>query len=153
MLDRSAEAVFAAVLRSHQLRATISSSASYCDNWTDPEPAVEHGTFHLLDLGECWVRSPAVDQPLRLAAGDLVVFPHGAEHVLSNVAGNDQRYTSMLCGEFEFASGRRNPIVDALPGCFVVRETDSAMQFRLLAQLMAKESQGGGFGSRSVLDK
>jgi AraC-like DNA-binding protein len=59
----------------------------------------------------------------------------------------------MLCGEFEFASGRRNPIVDALPGCFAVREADSAMQFRALAQLMAQESRGAAFGSRSVLDK
>ncbi|HWY23781.1 MAG TPA: cupin domain-containing protein, partial [Nevskia sp.] len=117
MLDPSAEAVFAAVLRSHQLRATISSSASYCDNWTDPEPPCNHGTFHLLDRGECMVRSPALAQPLRLAAGDLVVFPHGDEHVLGHVAdGAAGRFTSMLCGEFEFASGPRNPIVDALPG-------------------------------------
>ena len=47
MLDVSGETVFSAVLRTNQLRASISSSASYCDNWTDREPATEHGTFDL----------------------------------------------------------------------------------------------------------
>ena len=157
MLDRSGESVFAAILRAHQLRAFISSSASYCDNWTDPEPACEHGTFHLIDSGVCWVRGPAVSEPLRLSAGDLVMFPQGTEHVLSSAAtGNnpgETRYTTMLCGEFEFATGKRNPLIDALPACFVVRENDSGMQFRRLAQLMSQESQSGSFGSRAVLDK
>jgi AraC-like DNA-binding protein len=157
MIDRAGEAVFAAVLRAQQLRATISSSASYCDNWTEPEPACEHGTFHLIDSGVCWVSSPALEVPVRIAAGDLVMFPHGSEHLLSSApaAGGAPavRHTTMLCGEFEFGTGKRNVIVDALPPCFVVREQDSAMQFRKLAQLMSQESQSRAFGSRTVLDK
>jgi AraC-like DNA-binding protein len=157
MFDRSGEAVFAAVLRAHQLRARIAMVASYCDSWTDPEPACEFGTFHLVDSGVCWVRSPALDVPLRLGPGDLVMFPHGAPHLLSSAAdgGNpgETRFTTMLCGEFEFATGTRNPVVDALPGCMVVHEKDSGMQFRRLAQLMTQEAQGNSFGSRTVIDK
>ncbi len=82
MLDASGEAVFSAVLRTNQLRARISSNSSYCENWTEPEPATEHGTFHLIDSGVCWVRSEALAAPLRLAAGDLVVFPQGTAHML-----------------------------------------------------------------------
>ena len=157
VLDPSGEAVFSAVLRANQLRAHISSSASYCDNWTEPEPASEHGTFHLIDSGVCWVRSEALDAPLRLSAGDLVVFPSGAAHVLAGtpagVTTPESRFTSMLCGEFEFATGKRNPIVDALPACFVVQEADSGTQFRQLAQLMLYEARGTSFGSRAILDK
>ncbi|MGH8441418.1 MAG: cupin domain-containing protein, partial [Nevskiaceae bacterium] len=80
MLDQSGESVFSAVLRSNQLRASISSSASYCDNWTDREPTTDHGTFHLIDSGVCWVSSPALGEPARLAAGDLIVFPQGSAH-------------------------------------------------------------------------
>ncbi|HEX7786255.1 MAG TPA: cupin domain-containing protein, partial [Methylomirabilota bacterium] len=65
----------------------------------------------------------------------------------------EARFTSMLCGEFEFATGKRNAIVDALPPCFVVREQDSGMQCRQLAQLMLHEARGNSFGSRAILDK
>ena len=156
-LDPSGEAVFSSVLRTNQLRASISSNATYCDNWTDPEPATQHGTFHLIDSGVCWVRSSALAQPERLASGDLIMFPGGAAHVLSGTpdgrSAPEARFTSMLCGEFEFATGKRNAIIDALPACFVVREQDSGMQFRQLAQLMLHEARSNAFGSRAVLDK
>jgi len=157
MLDASGESVFSAVLRTNQLRATISSSATYCDNWTDRETTTDHGTFHLIDSGVCWIRADVLDAPVRLAAGDLIVFPQGAAHVLSGTPDGhsvpEARFTSMLCGEFEFATGKRNAIVDALPPCFVVSEQDSGMQFRQLAQLMLHEARSNSFGSRAILDK
>jgi AraC family transcriptional activator of mtrCDE len=157
MLDSSGEAVFSSVLRANQLRATISSNSTYCENWTDPEPQSEHGTFHLIDSGVCFLRSQVLRAPLRLEAGDLAVFPGGAGHVLSGspdgVAPPESRFTSMLCGEFEFATGKRNAIVDALPQCFVVREKEGGMQFRQLAQLMLHEARSNSFGSRAILDK
>ena len=157
MLDASGEAVFSAVLRSNQLRASISSNSTYCDNWTEPEPATEHGTFHLIDSGVCWVRCAGLGAPERLTAGDLIVFPQGSAHTLCATpdgrAAPEARFTSMLCGEFEFATGKRNAIVDALPSCFVVRERESGMQFRQLAQLMLHEARSTSFGSRAILDK
>jgi AraC family transcriptional activator of mtrCDE len=157
MLDTSGEAVFSSVLRANQLRARIESSASYCDNWTDREPATEYGTFHLIDTGVCWIHADVLDQPLRLAAGDLILFPGGAGHTLRSSpdgkSAPEARFTSMLCGEFEFATGKRNPIVEALPPCFVVREAEGGMQFRQLAQLMLHEARGNSFGGRAILDK
>jgi AraC-like DNA-binding protein len=157
MLDSSGEAVFSSVLSANQLRARIQSAASYCDNWTDREPATEFGTFHLIDKGVCWVRAEVLPEPLRLAAGDLVLFPGGAGHVLSGAPDAntkpDTSFTSMLCGEFEFATGKRNALVEALPSCFVVREQETGMQFRQLAQLMLNEARTGTFGKGAVLDK
>lgn len=157
MLDVSGETVFSAVLRTNQLRARIVANSNYCDNWTEPEPASEHGMFHLIDTGVCWVRSDVLEAPLRLAAGDLVVFPQGSAHMLAATPDGkgapEARFTSMLCGEFEFATGKRNAIADALPDCFVVREQDSGMQFRQLAQLMLHEARANSFGSRAILDK
>lgn len=157
MLDVSGESVFSAVLRTNQLRARIVTNASYCDDWTEREPASDRGMFHLIDSGVCWIRSEALDAPVRLAAGDLIVFPQGSAHQLSATPDGrstpEARFTSMLCGEFEFATGKRNAIADALPACFVVREQDSGMQFRQLAQLMLHEARGNSFGSRAILDK
>lgn len=157
MLDVSGETVFSAVLRTNQLRARISSNQTYCDNWNEPEPAMDHGVFHLIDTGVCWVRSEVLEEPVRLAAGDLIVFPQGSAHMLSATPDGrtapEARFTSMLCGEFEFATGKRNAIVDALPTCFVVHEQGSGMQFRQLAQLMLHEARSNSFGSRAILDK
>jgi AraC family transcriptional regulator, activator of mtrCDE len=157
MLDSSGETVFASVLRANQLRARIQSSSSYCDNWTEHEPTTEFGTFHLIDSGVCWVRSEILPRPVRLAAGDLVLFPDGAGHVLSGTPDANTKpetsFTSMLCGEFEFGTGKRNALVDALPTCIVVREQETGMQFRQLAQLMLHEARSGTFGKGAVLDK
>ena len=160
MLDRSAEAAFAAVLGAHPLRASISDNPQYCGRFEEPEPASSRGQFHLIDEGVCVVELAPGGPAITLWPGDLVVLPHGSEHRLHSPPDADDddgpsasRRTSILCGEFEFASGGRNPILDALPACIVVRDADSHAQFRHLAQLMAHEARQDGFGRQLVLDK
>jgi len=158
MLDRSAEAAFAAVLGAHQLRAYISDNPHYCGSFVEPERGCEHGMFHLIDEGDCLVLLANGKDTLRLNSGDLVVFPHGAAHTLCSPPDSDHgpaanRFTSILCGEFEFATGSRNPILDALPEWIVVREADSGSQFRHLARLMLHEARQESFGRQLVLDK
>ena len=50
-------------------------------------PGAEHVMeFHVVLSGACW--AAAVDgDPVRLAAGDLVIFPHGDPHVVSSAPG------------------------------------------------------------------
>lgn len=158
MLDRSAEAAFAAVLGAHQLRAYISDTPHYCGSFIEAERAQPHGLFHLIDEGECLVEFTADQHSLLLNSGDLVMFPRGAAHTLRSPperggAPAANRFTSILCGEFEFATGSRNPILDALPDWIIVREADSQQQFRHLARLMAHEARQESFGRQLVLDK
>ncbi|MBB5518739.1 AraC family transcriptional regulator [Amphiplicatus metriothermophilus] len=40
--------------------------------------------FHLVTRGQCWVRVAGAGDAVRLAAGDLIVIPHGREHRLSD---------------------------------------------------------------------
>ncbi len=158
MLDRSAEAAFAAVLGAHQLRAYISDNPHYCGSFVEAERALPHGMFHLIDEGECMVDFARTGDSLLLHSGDLVMFPHGAAHTLRSPPDTDagpaaNRFTSILCGEFEFATGSRNPILDALPDWIIVREADSQQQFRHLARLMVHEARQESFGRQLVLDK
>lgn len=158
MLDRSAETAFAAVLGAHQLHAYISDNPHYCGSFAEPERASPHGLFHLIDEGACLVELPGSGDVIRLESGDLILFPHGAAHLLRSPPDTDDgpatnRFTSILCGEFEFATGRHNPILDALPSWIMVRETDSHQQFRHLARLMAHEARQESFGRQLVLDK
>lgn len=158
MLDRSGESALAAVLGAHQLRAYITQNPRYCGSWNEPEPAIDHGMFHLIDEGDCWVGVAGGKPDIRLGPGDLALFPHGTEHQLCSlpVPGNSQDrnlFTSVICGEFEFTTGGRNPILDALPNIIVVREQDSGQQFRHLAGLIAFEARQDHFGRQLVLDK
>jgi AraC-like DNA-binding protein len=162
MLDRSGEAALAAVLKAHDLRARVTDNASYCGHWRDREPAMDRASFHLLSTGRCWVQSSVLDPPALLGAGDLILFPRGAAHDLcgyppgsssaSSRAQNDE-FTTMLCGELQFATGLRNPVVQALPDCLVVRHADAGEQFVRLARLMCDEAHAIHLGSQSVLDK
>jgi AraC-like DNA-binding protein len=50
-------------------------------------PGLEHVMeYHALARGECWASIPG-GPAVRLAAGDVVVFPHGHAHVISSAPG------------------------------------------------------------------
>jgi AraC-like DNA-binding protein len=158
MLEAAGEATFSAVLGAHALNVKVSDSRSYCGRWEDTDPQVDHGVFHLIDDGNCWVRAPSVPAPVQLQSGDLVMFPHGSEHTLCSEPGvseplAEDSHALVLCCEFSFAAGRRNPLLDALPNFIVVREADGGERFRKLAQLMSTEARADVFGSQVVLDK
>ncbi|HVT33962.1 MAG TPA: AraC family transcriptional regulator [Nevskiaceae bacterium] len=155
MLNRSGEAALAAVLSAHQLTASITDDVTYCGQWQEREPATARATFHLLASGQCRVESGALADAVTLGAGDLVIFSRGAAHALCSVSSPTGGWqdTTMLCGELDFVTGTRNPVLEALPECFVVRGDDSEPQFAELARLLCRESHRRDFGSRVVLDK
>jgi AraC-like DNA-binding protein len=50
-------------------------------------PASEHLiSYHAITAGECWAGLIGAP-PVRLTAGDIIVFPHGDQHVLSSAPG------------------------------------------------------------------
>ena len=139
-LDDDRDSVLETVLGAYRMRVEITADVRYCGTWYDQEPATRFGQFHLLTEGECWVSGAALDAPVHLRCGDLIVFPAGVRHLLSSDpdahlpddAGRDD--TAMLCGELEFITGSSNPIFSALPAYFVVRSDESSAGFRQLVQ-------------------
>jgi AraC family transcriptional regulator, activator of mtrCDE len=160
MSERSRETVLQSVLNAHQVRVTIVDNSRYCGRWYEKEPQTERGQFHLIGEGECWVISAALPMPLHLKHGDLVVFPHGSAHVLCSqppdhpaAEVHDTSFTAMLCGELDFVSSRRNPVLAALPNCFVVHSSDGGQAFRHLADLLIHTARSGVFGQQIIMDK
>src|ERR1700754_3081866 len=50
-------------------------------------PHAEHLIpYHAVVSGSCWVVVPG-EEPLQLATGDVVMFPHGHAHVLTSTPG------------------------------------------------------------------
>jgi AraC-like DNA-binding protein len=86
------------VLRSVRLRGAVFYYTSYRDEWVAETPAAveiagalmpgaEHLLeYHLMVKGEGWAATAGVS-PVRLSAGDIVMFPRGDAHVLSSAPG------------------------------------------------------------------
>jgi AraC-like DNA-binding protein len=104
--------------------------------------------FHVAAAGSCAIHVEGTE-PVRLAPGDLVLVPHGAAHVLTDVAGRpavplsrvladagfdgtgplvlgggDGPSTVLVCGHFAFAGALLPPLLAALPPLLHVRAED-----------------------------
>ncbi len=148
MLESTEDRILDSALTAYQLHAKVTDNAQYCDRWQEAEAAVNACVFHLIGEGQCTLKMDCLDGPQTLAAGDLVVFPHGGAHHLSG-----DGYTTMLCGQFDFITGPKNPILDSLPECVIVRVSEAGTAFQRVAQIMLEEARSRSFGSRAVLDK
>jgi AraC-like DNA-binding protein len=159
MIQNALETILEAVLNSYQLRVEIVMNARYCGDWYEKEPETRAGQFHLIGEGSCWVSSPVLPAPVALQKGDLIVFPAGARHTLSNsadacpVGASTSDTTSMLCGEMEFVFGSYNPVMDALPRCLLVRSSDGGEAFRHLASVLLSLSAEPVLGQRTMMNK
>lgn len=104
------------VLRSVRLRGALYFHVSGTRDWAAEAPAAreiaaavmpgaEHVMeFHAVLSGACWA-GVVGDEPVRLASGDLVIFPQGDPHVLSSAPG--MRGPPNAQGYFERQAQRR----------------------------------------------
>ena len=112
-----------------------------------------------LDVYKRQVSGTALETPVHLYEGDLIVFPSGLRHLLSSGpdaqrnGDTDPADTAMLCGELEFVTGASNPIFSALPAYFVVRSAESSAGFRQLASMLTETSRDRRWGTQLVQNK
>jgi AraC-like DNA-binding protein len=137
-------------------------------------PGAEHlVSYHVITGGGCWAGLVG-EPPMRLSAGDIIVFPHGDAHVLSSTPGmrenlNLGRYrkpghgedplpfsmsmgdvqaesTHFVCGFLGCDARPFNPLLEALPR--VIRVSDPADgplgAYVRFAQAEAKDRRIGG---------
>lgn len=91
------------VLRGVRLRSAVFFYLSFGREWaTGAPPAAEIASavlpgaehvmeYHVVTKGAAWA-AVAGHQPVRLAAGDIVMFPHGDAHVLSSAPGLEAQW-------------------------------------------------------------
>jgi len=120
--------------------------------WAVEIPQLEQAArFHLVVQGILWVRF-ASGEMVQLGAGDLILIPHGAEHILSCTPettapdletvlakagykgdgvlivgdGDQSASTQLICGHFSFRKEADHPLLRALPDHIVVTTSDRA---------------------------
>lgn len=151
------EAVLQSLLRAYQLRARVTDRFEACGHWDEPAPEAPFAWFHVVEQGICHIRSASLPEPLRLSAGDLVVFPGGAAHHLCSAPRPEDEHPDarvvMLCGEFHFDGPAAAGLMRALPAAITVRADADQGRLAALAALLRGEAEAQQFGSRAVLDK
>lgn len=151
------EAVLQSLLHAYRLHARVTDRFEACGHWDEPAPNAPFAWFHVVEEGVCHIRADSLEAPLRLAAGDLVMFPRGtAHHLCSAPTPADEHPDArvvMICGEFHFDGPAASALLHALPPAITVRADADEGRLAALAKVLRGEAQAHAFGSRAVLDK
>lgn len=159
MFQQCAEKVFTSILGKQQIFAQVTDRVSPFGRWVSSESQRGRGIFHLIDSGACCVETVCLRESVELSEGDLIVFPRGGVHALRHATRGataseaPSGEVALLCGEFSFDGGERNPLFAALPDCFVVREAEGATPFRALGAMLVAELRAPMFGNQVVVNK
>lgn len=156
------------ILQACRLNAEVFLHSSFCGSWAVDSSGSNQATFHVVARGSAWLHMPGSEQAEPLRAGDLVVFPHDAEHVLSNSVqrpgpevplnqpGDESGpSTSMICGYFKFAESHWNPLLEAMPDYLIIRNetTPDTGQMDSLLNFMIYEAEAGHLGADAVINR
>lgn len=145
-------------------------------------PGAEHLiSYHVVTHGACW-GGLVGEPPIRLEAGDIIVFPHGDAHTMSSEPGMREtpdvtRYRRPVDGQLPFSitiGGRAdaattpaehvvcgflgcdarpfNPLIAALPRVLRVRDTEGGAIGAFVRMAMA-ESRHPRMGGECVLSR
>lgn len=117
----------------------------------------QRACFHIVVAGSCWLEIGSGPGPIRLSAGDFVIFPQADLHVMRDAPitrtlslldllrtsppssngevrlGGNGAITRIVCGGMRFDHVKTNPLLAALPPLIHVKgkEDDGAPWLRL----------------------
>jgi len=164
------------------LRLTVNSTV-YCLSemtapWGFQVEARSGPAFHLLTAGSAWLEVQGEADPVRLAAGDLVILPRGQGHVVRDSPKSPVRWldriladtppvnghlthggggerTDLLCGGFAVERLTARPLLEALPTVVHLRGTGGRAPEWLvsLIRMIAVEMASTGPGSEAVVTR
>ncbi|MCX4764427.1 AraC family transcriptional regulator [Streptomyces sp. NBC_01275] len=151
----------------HSNRLSVSGS------WCTRLAAYEGAGFHVVLAGVCWLLPEGGGAWLRLGAGDVVLLPHGAEHVLADApvdaataaraapfedaerpAGPTDAVgdVELLCGKYRLDRSRTHPLLAELPQVVhLPNRADRPAELRAAVDLLAGELDGRRPGSALAL--
>ena len=174
--------VLSDILSTLRLKGTLYFATEFRRPWGLRVPAFRRvARFHLVVRGTCWVRVVGQPAPSHLDSGDLILIPHGAEHVLADtpdtpcrtvdeaveaagftgrgalvMGGEDTGApTKLVCGHFEFDEGLDHPLLAQLPAAVVVRWDEAVRDSPLedVFRFIAREVQEGRPGHEAVVGR
>lgn len=151
-----------------RVRPVIEDYCRFGGSWESPHaPQAESAQFHIVTRGACRLQRPGRGE-LNLEAGDILLLPHGDNHVVRSRATGSTRAisadfrngvlarstegafdTELLCGRLFFEAAEANPLIAALPDIMLIRTADAPLveRFRHLLTDIRDEIEAGRAGS------
>lgn len=163
----------------------LSASTYFCTDFSSPwgihiEKGSE-GLFHVVVNGNCWLQIENAANPIALNRGDIVAFPTGGAHSISDTPdsvklpgatvtksiadGNNpfqsephssnRPYNTLMCGAFHYDTSIKHPFLKDLP-CFIhikANETPKLDWLRTLLTVLSNESREPTPGSTVMIDR
>jgi len=141
------------ILDSLHFNSTFYFATNFHSPWSVEVPKYKNvARFHYVTQGVCWVRIQGEKEPRLLSSGDLIVIPHGAQHILSDTSERnpmslDEAFaqteydgqgifhigdeisphdTQLVCGHFEFTERFMHPLISHLPDCIIKAESSGS---------------------------
>ena len=164
------------ILQSVRMEGSVFSRAALTAPWGVESGTMGKGVFHAVVRGRAWARLADSGTPVELERGDVVVFPFGDNHLISDdletparliadlttVDGNGMGHlvvdgggsaTSLICGSLEFDKGDAHPVFSMLPPLIHVRDSDGRVSsvVEALIGLIADEVDQPIAGSETVV--
>lgn len=164
------------VLRAIRLKGSVYFNACFGIPWGMALAPSNQASFHLVVRGDAWVALPDLNISLKMNAGDIVFFPKGAKHTISDAPdshclngievveayqGGNELFSgnlassNIVCGYVAFDRSISHPFIDNLPQ-FIHINTRMRTQFYWLDSVIEQiiiESREAKPGSGVLVDR
>ncbi len=164
------------ILQSVRMEGSVFSRAELTAPYGVESGRLPYGVFHAVTSGRAWAKLAEGNDPIELERGDIVVFPFGANHLITDAPGRPTRSiglltsvddrglgrlvvdgggnaTSLICGSIHFEQGVAHPVLSLLPPMLHVRNVDGRVSdvVETLVALIAQEVDQPAAGSDTVV--
>jgi len=157
------------------VKGAVYFQTDFCAPWGMDVSGTGFAQFHMVVSGDAVLQHGDGTQ-IFLSSGDLVVYPTGAAHTISDskdspirtgeevvgavlrglavFAGNGRR-TRLICGHFSYDLSHRHPLVAELPERLTLRSSDILNNGTLLSllQLIVQETNQPAIGSQTIVQR
>ena len=165
----------------------LNTSTYFCSDFSSPwgmeVTKGDEGLFHVVISGECWLRVYPQTEAIHLKMGDIVAFPSGGAHSISDQqdsnmlpgksvvsqiqAGNNPFHitsntgnsgtinNTLLCGAFSYDTSVKHPFIRDLP-CFIhikAAQSDKTTWLKSLINTLSLEARSMNPGSTVMVDR
>lgn len=157
------------LLATLRVNANVFHNGQYCGNWAIDTSGSHYISFHAVSYGQCFVKMEGQDEVHTLHAGDVILFPRDAKHVLTSDQAFTQAInteqsvgfehlepngTGLVCGYFEHQHPMINEIIGHLPPMIIVTKHQQAdAPLSLLTESLLVISKQAGDGVDLMLER
>jgi len=164
------------VLKAIRLNGSVYFNTCFCSPWGMSLATSSKASFHIIVNGDAWLQFPNDSESIQLFAGDIILFPTGLAHTISEKADSicheaseiveaynaerpffvgDTESISLVCGYVEFDRSMSHPFIDNLPE-YIHIKADVRTEFFWLDSVIKQiimESNSATPGCEAIVDR